>query len=65
MAYFQLIYVKKMIVIRYCKVILWFCLTIDPVLRHGIDAALGQRLVFALIVFKIVHLHVYPADTRR
>ena len=39
------------------------CWSVDPVLRHGIDAALGQRLVFALIVFKIVNLHVYPADT--
>ena len=34
-------------------------LSVDLVLRHNIDAALGQRFVFALIVFKIVHLHDY------
>ena len=48
-----------------CISVHYFVLSVDPALRHGIDAALGQRLVFALIVFKIVHLHVYPSDTRR
>ena len=33
----------------------------SPLPRHtcSIDAVLGQRLVFALIVFKIVYLHVH------
>ena len=46
-----------MVIISSWYVALTLC--VDPVLRHGSDAVLDQPLVFALILLKIVYLHVY------